>query len=156
MAEADISRDYKREVKVILSAVGIDGNDEDGILKPAESIVYMGMIASKIKLSKVICCPTGLQIETKDIANESELVNVRRYAMWDQPVTLSNPTLVDICLTMGYCCANDKPRFDRLRAELTKVINAFPEGEASEWKRFAAATLSIQKSAVNFSLWSRK
>lgn len=94
-----------------------------------------------------IVCP-DIKFNTHDIASSEELRAVRTYALHDQPLMLNNSTLVDMCLTMGYFCSNDKPRFNRLRKQLVEVIHAFPEN--GPWKEFAQVVDSLQRAARNY------
>lgn len=91
-------------------------------------------------------CPKNVVLNTSDIESKEILLNgVRSYALSRLTCELDNPTIVDICLTMGYSCNGDKARFNRLREEIGKVLYAFPEN--GPWKKFAEACNELSNSA---------
>jgi len=59
--------------------------------------------------------------------------------------------VIDMCLEMGYSCANDQPRFQQLAKELTEAVYAIShiETERSKLEQF---TNRVMRIAANYRL----
>jgi hypothetical protein len=151
------NRDFKREAEDAIAAVSkatcVTMNNPIPDIA-VNAIEIAGMMATKSEMSthRLLCPMKGLNIDTKDIAPEAELRDVRGYALHDQALQFDSDVVTNICLTMGYSCAKDKARFERLRRELGKVINAFPADDKTEWVKFGELVNTILNAASSYGM----